>query len=153
MRRLLKVAIAVHVALYRLSRGRVGGRMGGLPVLLLTTVGRRSGKRRTLPLLYLEQGEALAVPASNGGEPRDPAWFLNLRERPEVQVATGGRREQRRARIAGGAERDRLWREFVSRSPQYGGYEARTQRTIPVVLLERIEAKERGRPPGRPPSR
>src|SRR5437764_14438205 len=91
--------------LYRMSGGRIGGRMKGAPILLLTTTGRRSGKRRTLPLLYIEDGDRLAVIASKGGAPEHPAWYRNLTADPQVEVEVGRRRRRMRARTAEGDER------------------------------------------------
>ena len=132
-----RIGNAVFATVYRASGGKVGGRMGKAPVLLLTTTGRRSGKRRTAPLLYLRDGDALAIVASKGGDPRHPGWFLNLRERPDVEVEVGGTRERRRARVATEAERARLWPQLVEIFPRYGDYQRRVARSIPVVLLEK----------------
>src|SRR5207253_1884739 len=95
---IFKVMGAIHVALYRLTGGRIGGRAFGAPVLLLTARGRKTGKARTTPLLYLEDGDRLVVVASKGGAPRHPAWFLNLAANPEVTVERGGERVPMRAR-------------------------------------------------------
>jgi len=126
----------VHKRLYRLSNGRIGARMAGLPVLLLDTVGRKSGTPRTNALTYLPWGEAFVVIASVLGEPRHPAWFLNLAARPEVGVQVGARRLRARAREAEGEERERIWDAVVKASPDYAQYRARTGRRIPVVVLE-----------------
>jgi F420H(2)-dependent quinone reductase len=106
-------------------------------VLLLTTTGRKTGKRRTSPLLYLRDGDMLAVVASEGGAPRHPAWYLNLAANPAVEVEIGRTREPRRARDASEDERARLWPRFVEMYAGYAAYERRTSRRIPVVLLER----------------
>ncbi|HXF81602.1 MAG TPA: nitroreductase family deazaflavin-dependent oxidoreductase [bacterium] len=106
-----------------------------MPVLLLTTRGRRSGQPRTNVLTYLPDGGALVVIASNGGAPRHPHWFLNLRAHPEAQVEIGGRRRSVRAREAEGPERDRLWALVVQRYGGYAVYQRRTRRRIPVVVL------------------
>ena len=127
---------ALNRRLYRATGGKVGGSFKGAPVLLLTTTGRRSGKPRTNPLLYLRDGEALAVVASEGGAPRHPAWFLNLKANPGVEVEIGRERLRLRAREATGEERDRLWPRLLELYPPYGDYQRRTERQIPVVLLE-----------------
>src|SRR5437868_5418594 len=93
--------------LYRMSGGRIGGKMKGAPILLLTTTGRKSGKARTMPLLYVEDGDRFAVIASAGGQQEQPAWYLNLRENPEVEVEVGRERRKLRARVAEGEERER----------------------------------------------
>jgi F420H(2)-dependent quinone reductase len=128
---------AVNRRLYRATGGKLGGKMKGAPILLLTTKGRKSGKPRTAPLLYLREGDALAVVASEGGAPRHPAWFLNLQADPEVEVEVGRARERRRAREATGDERATLWQRLVELYPPYEIYQQKTERTIPVVLLER----------------
>jgi deazaflavin-dependent oxidoreductase (nitroreductase family) len=125
-----------HVRLYRLSRGRIGGRVRGVDILLLDHVGRRSGKRRTTPLLYIEDGENLVIVASKGGSPKHPAWWVNLRANPETAVQVGGERRRIRAREAEGSERERLWPRVVEAWPDYENYQRRTERRIPVVVLE-----------------
>jgi len=132
-----RFAGAVTRALYRRSGGKVGGSMRGAPVLLLTTTGRKSGKPRTVPLLYLRAGNALAVVASEGGAPRHPAWFFNLQAEPGVEIELGRTRERRRAREATDDERATLWPRLVELYPPYESYQRKTTRTIPVVLLER----------------
>ena len=125
-----------NVPLYRLTRGRVGGRVGRAPVLLLTTTGRKSGASRTAPVLYMRDGERLVVIGSNAGNVRPPAWALNLRANPEASVEVGADKSAVRARVAEGEERDGLWRRM---NEQYGGFEdyrARTSRDIPVLVLE-----------------
>jgi deazaflavin-dependent oxidoreductase (nitroreductase family) len=129
---------AAHNTIYRLSGGKVGGRFGKAPVLLLTTRGRRSGKSRTTPLLYLEDGGDLAVVASKGGSPRHPAWFHNLRANSDVEVEVGRRRERRRARVATPEERERLWPQVVDLYGSYASYQDKTTREIPVVILEPV---------------
>src|SRR4051812_27932285 len=128
---------ATHNALYRLSGGKVGGKFGSAPVLLLTTTGRKSGKKRTAPLLYLAEGDDLVLVASKGGSPTHPSWFVNLRAQPEVEVQVGSKRERRRARVASGEERERLWQHLVELYSSYATYQTKTTREIPVVVLER----------------
>ena len=135
-RKTLKAASAVHRVLYRASGGRIGGRVWGLSILLLTTTGRRSGRPRTTPLCFLRDGDALVVVASNGGMDWFPDWWLNLIEQPRAEVLVG--REQRAvvARRAEPDEHARLWAEITAIAPGYLRYRARTQREIPLVLLE-----------------
>src|SRR4051812_24313571 len=121
-----KAINATHNTLYRLSGGKVGGRFGKAPVLLLTTTGRKSGKKRTAPLLYLTQGDDLVLVASKGGAPEHPAWFVNLRATPDVEVQVGSRRERRRARVAEGEERSRLWDQLIQLYPSYDTYQTKT---------------------------
>jgi deazaflavin-dependent oxidoreductase (nitroreductase family) len=126
----------LHAALYRASGGRIGGRLPrGVRVLLLTTTGRRTGKRRTIPLLYVRDGDAYVVVASAGGARSHPAWFLNLRSDPAVTIRVGGRTIEAEATVAAPEERDRLWPLVTRAWPGYDGYQARTRREIPVVIL------------------
>ena len=127
----------LHVRLYRLLGGRLVGRVGKAPILLLTTTGRKSGLARTSPLLYLADEGRLAIVASFGGHPRHPVWYLNLNANPAVQVQVGRDRFAARARTATSVERARLWPRFVEMYAGYAGYQQKTAREIPIVLLER----------------
>ncbi|MEM9175821.1 MAG: nitroreductase/quinone reductase family protein [Myxococcota bacterium] len=130
-----------HPRVYRFTGGRLGGRLAGLPVLLLETIGRRSHARRETALTYLPHphpdGEHFVVVASVLGEPRHPAWYLNLRADPKVAVRVGRRRIAVVARDAEGEEREQIWDDLIARSPDYAQYRTRTDRRIPVVVLER----------------
>ena len=130
-----RLFVPFHVLVYRLSGGRLLGRLGGLPVLLLTTTGRRSGKRRTMPLLYLEEDGALVVVASAAGAPRNPAWYGNLVANATVKVHTRDGRLDMLAETAADEDRQRLYDRFKAASDQYAGYETKTDRKIPIVLL------------------
>jgi len=125
----------LHVLVYRLTGGRVGGRMVGSQVLLLDHVGRRSGQRRTVPLLYLPDGDDLVIIASRGGSHQMPAWWLNLQADPETTVQVGSERRTVRAREAEGEERERLWTRAVEMYSDYAAYQTRTDRRIPVIVL------------------
>lgn len=129
---------ALHRFLYRLSGGRVGGRLWGLRVVLLTTTGRRTGKRRTVPLCSLRDGENVVVIGSYGGLDRPPAWWLNLEAHPDALLENGRNRRPVRARTASPEERSRLWAEVTAQAPGYLEYERRTDREIPVVILEPV---------------
>jgi deazaflavin-dependent oxidoreductase (nitroreductase family) len=121
---------------YRFSGGRLGGRFpGGAPVLLLTTVGRRSGRPRTAPLLYLSEGDDLVVVASKGGMSHHPLWYKNLEANPRVEVEIGTARRTMLARRATAAEKAALWPRLVTMYRDYDAYQARTERDIPVVIL------------------
>lgn len=133
----LRVLSAAHVAVYRLSGGRVGASFAGLRFLLLRTTGARSGRLRTTPLLYITDGADVVVVASNGGQPRHPGWFANLRQTPEVELTVGAEVWRARARIADPAERARLWPRVNEVYP-YQTYQDNTSREIPVVVLERL---------------
>lgn len=126
----------LHPRLYRWSGGRIGGRLMNMPVLLLRTRGRRTGALRENALTYLPADDACVVIGSCLGEPRHPAWVHNLRARPEACVQVGREVVPVRAREAEGEERERLWRAVVERQPEYAAYAERTERRIPVVVLE-----------------
>jgi deazaflavin-dependent oxidoreductase (nitroreductase family) len=125
-----------HTAAYKLSRGRIGGSSMGAPVALLEHVGRRSGQHRTTPLICKPDGDNLVVIASKGGVEKHPAWYLNLMESPETHVWWKGSKRPVRARVATGEERARLWEMMVDAYKPYAGYQRRTEREIPVVVLE-----------------
>jgi deazaflavin-dependent oxidoreductase (nitroreductase family) len=129
---------AVHRAILTVSRGRLGWRGAGMPVLELTTVGRRSGQRRSVMLTSpLQEGDTIVVVASRGGDDHHPAWFLNLRDHPEVEVAfAGGSRRKMTARVADAEERARLWPRVTADHANYAQYQTKTAREIPLVLLE-----------------
>ena len=133
----LRVMGGLHNALYRLTGGKVGGRMGKAPVLLLSVTGRKSGKRRTTPLLYGRDGDNFVVIASMGGAPKHPAWYLNLQGQ-EAEIQVGRAKLRVRAREAEGEERARLWAHMVSLYPAYDSYQKKTSRRIPVVVLEPV---------------
>ncbi|MGI8516730.1 MAG: nitroreductase/quinone reductase family protein [Acidimicrobiia bacterium] len=127
---------SIHRALYRGTGGRIGRRLVSNDMLLLITRGRRTGKRHEVPLLYLRDGRRLVVIASYGGRPKDPDWFDNLLADPSVKVQIDDRRIDARAVVATGGDRDSWWRRFVEAYPGYSGYQARTDRKIPIVFLE-----------------
>jgi deazaflavin-dependent oxidoreductase (nitroreductase family) len=127
----------LHRAVYEATGGRLGAKLGWLPMLLLTTIGRRSGEKRTVPLAYLEDGDAWVVVASNGGSDRHPAWWLNLLQSPRARIRVGRRELDVRASLATAEERARLWPRLKEVNPAYRGYETKTRREIPVVLLRR----------------
>jgi F420H(2)-dependent quinone reductase len=134
---LLRRLMGGHTTVYRLSNGLIGHRFPGAPpVLLLDHVGARSGVKRTTPLVYGRDGSDLVLVASKGGYPKNPAWLHNLRANPDTTVQVGSRIGNVRARIAEGAERERLWKLMVGVYPGYDGYRRRTDREIPVIVLE-----------------
>jgi deazaflavin-dependent oxidoreductase (nitroreductase family) len=124
----------MHTALYRMTGGWVGGWIG-VPILLLTTKGRKSGKPRTQPLLYLATDQGYALVASYGGSDQHPDWYRNLEAEPEVQVQVGPIRKRMLARTASPERRAELWPRLVSLYKDYDVYQSRTQRQIPVVEL------------------
>jgi deazaflavin-dependent oxidoreductase (nitroreductase family) len=133
--------LSIYQWLYEKSDGRFTW-LAGLPVLLLRTIGRKSGAERTSALVYLRDGGNLVVVASNGGSDRSPGWFFNIQKNPEVGVQIGRQRMRMRARIADPQERARLW-PLVNRnnSNRYDGYQAKTKRQIPVVVLSPCERR------------
>jgi deazaflavin-dependent oxidoreductase (nitroreductase family) len=133
--RIVNAAVALNTALYRMTGGRLGNRVKGAPVLLLDHVGRRSGQKRTVPLLYLQDGENLVIVASRGGSDAMPAWCLNLRANPRTTVQVGPRRREVLAREADAEEKARLWPRLVEMYPDYDAYQRRTDRQIPVIVL------------------
>jgi F420H(2)-dependent quinone reductase len=137
--RFWEMGTSVHVAAYKLSHGRIGGHSMGAPVVLVESVGRKSGKRRTHPLICGEDGDNLVVVASKGGVDRHPAWYLNLMDNPQTTAYWRGDKRQVHARDATDAERERLWPMMVSIYRPYESYQRRTERKLPVVILERID--------------
>jgi deazaflavin-dependent oxidoreductase (nitroreductase family) len=128
----------LHAVAYKASHGRIGGKAYGVPVALVESVGRKSGKRRTHPLLCQEDSDNLVLIASKGGTDRHPAWYHNLMANPETTAWWKGERRRVRAREADGAERDRLWEMMAGAYPEYEGYQRRAPRRIPVVVLEPV---------------
>ncbi len=130
--------MGAHTFLYRRTGGRLGHSFPGVrgKMLLLDHVGARSGTLRTSPLLYVDDGDSFVVIASKGGFPRHPAWFHNLRANPETTVQVGTERLPVRARVADPAERERLWPKAVAAYKGYEDYRQRTDRQIPLVILE-----------------
>lgn len=126
----------LNIPLYRVSNGRIGGRIHKAPVLLLTTTGRKSGLPRTVPVVYLADGEDLIVIGSNAGHSRTPAWSLNLQANPEAEVEVGRDRRPVRARVAEGEEREALWGKHNEQYSGFDEYEARTDRDIALFVLE-----------------
>jgi F420H(2)-dependent quinone reductase len=128
---------AIHRVLYRASGGRVVAQIWNLPIVLLTTTGRTSGKPRTTPLCTLRSGDAFVVIASFGGMDHPPSWWLNLEATPSASLQIGREHIAVTARTTSGEERNHLWSQIVERAPGYLSYARRTTREIPVVVLER----------------
>ena len=134
-----KVAGKAHSSLYRATDGRVGGRFLGGPVLLLNTTGRKSGQRRTTPLLYVMDGEDFVIIASNGGAPKHPAWYLNLKANPDATVEIEGRETRVRAEEASPEDKGRLWQKMVEMYSGYDGYQRKAEREIPLLVLHPLD--------------
>lgn len=132
-----KLATGAHRAVFTASKGRLFGRALGMPVVELVTVGRKSGKMRTTMLTApIVDEDRMVLVASFGGDDRHPTWYLNLRANPEVRVTDGGTTRTMTARVASEEERAELWPRIVSTHPGYEQYQSKTDRTIPVVVLE-----------------
>ena len=132
-----RLFIAGHVALYRRSAGKRGAKLGRLPVILLTTRGRKTGAERTVPVVPFRDGDQLYVVASMGGQPQHPAWYFNLEANPDVEVQVGADRYHARAEILPPERRALVWPKLTSAMPNFAQYQTKTSRVIPVVQLVR----------------
>lgn len=133
-----KYGTRLHQAAFDLTKGRLGGRMIGMPVVRLTTTGAKSGQQRnTMLTAPVASDDRVVLVASKGGSPKHPAWYHNLRANPEVQLTRKGRTESWVARTASDAERTELWPQIVAAYKGYDDYQQATDRPIPVVILER----------------
>jgi deazaflavin-dependent oxidoreductase (nitroreductase family) len=124
---------------FRANGGKTFGIFRDQPLLLLTTTGAKSGEPRTTPLVYTRDGDHLVIVASNGGAPSHPSWFLNVLAHPEVTVEVGSERLTMRAAVAEGEARDRLYARQAAAMPAFTAYQAKTERRIPIVVLEKVE--------------
>ncbi len=132
-----KAVTRFHQVVFDVSRGKVIGKASGMPVVKLTTVGRKSGQcRATMLTSPLVEGDNVVLVASFGGDDRDPMWYSNLVVNPDVEVVMSGSHRTMRARVAEGDERTRLWETLTAKHANYAGYQRRTSRQIPVVVLE-----------------
>jgi len=132
-----KFVTRFHQLTFDLSKGKVAGTVGGMPVVKLTTVGSKSGQRRSTMLTSpLIEGDNVVLVASYGGDDRNPAWYRNLAANPDVEIVMNGARKSMRARVAEGDERTRLWETLTAGHANYAGYQRKTSRQIPVVVLE-----------------
>lgn len=126
-----------HVQRYQETDGEVGYLWNGVTALLLTMTGRKSGQRRTIPIIFTQVGDAYVIIASKGGSPTHPAWYLNLLDDPHVRVQVKGDKFDAIARTAESPEREQLWAAAIKQWPNYDVYQSRTERKIPVVVLSR----------------
>jgi deazaflavin-dependent oxidoreductase (nitroreductase family) len=127
-----------HVRVYQETNGEEGYIWNGVPTLLFTTKGRKSGKLYTNPIIYTQVGDKQVIMASMGGSPTHPSWYLNIQENPEIDVQIKADKFRARTRTATGQEREDLWAEAIKDWPNYDVYQSRTERQIPVVVIERI---------------
>ena len=125
-----------QVAVFRRTNGKYLSSMRGMPILLLTTVGRKTGQHRTTPLMYIRDGENYVLTASNNGRASNPAWFYNLQASPQAEIDLPGKRLQIIAALATPAEKDRLWPMLVAQAPFFDGYRKKTSRQIPMLVLK-----------------
>ncbi len=135
MKIFLKAFLTLHVMLYRLTNGKIGGKMGGNPIVLLDTVGRKSGKARTTPLVYMQDGASYVITASNGGADRHPGWYYNLKEQEQTTIQVQGQKLAVTAELATEETYNRLWAQLVAKHPQFQGYKEKTTRQIPLFIL------------------
>jgi deazaflavin-dependent oxidoreductase (nitroreductase family) len=136
-----RVKSKLHRRIFLASKGKVLGRVGGMPVLALTTVGRRSGRPHTVMLTSpVQRDGSYVVVASDGGDPEDPDWFRNVRATPQVQVVVDGAERSMSARILTASEKQEVWTQVVARNDVYAGYQRRTTRDLPLVWLEPVDA-------------
>jgi F420H(2)-dependent quinone reductase len=135
-KRIFKLFMSVHVWMYRQSSGKRGSTMRGMPILLLTTIGRKSGQHRTTPLMYLEDDQNLVITASAGGGDAHPAWFTNLQKNPRATVEIKGITQPVIAQVATEEQKRALWPKLVAQAPFFGEYQRKTTREIPVIILQ-----------------
>jgi deazaflavin-dependent oxidoreductase (nitroreductase family) len=144
MNPILKLFLGANVFLFRATGGKIGSSMFGGKVLLLTTVGSKSGKERTVPVMYFYDGPSRVVIGSAGGSPKHPAWYKNLNRHPAVTVEIKGKRYPARAETVTGSDRDRIWKTVVTEQPRFAEYAQKTKgREIPVVVLNEIDPDTR----------
>lgn len=138
----LQNAVAsVHTFIYRNTNGAIGGRVMNCPVLLLTTTGRKTNRQRTVPLLYLADGDNVVLVASNGGATKHPTWWLNLQSNPEAQIQVRGIKQRVLAEKGSPEEKQRLWPLLTAMYPGYKRYQEITNRDIPVVILRPVSRR------------
>lgn len=133
--KLARVATGTHTAIYRASKGKIAGSMGGRQVSLLTTTGSRTGKQHTTPVMTFPHDAGLVIVASNGGSDRMPSWYYNLSAHPRVSIQTGAQVQAMTARTASPDEKAQIWPGIVAAASNFGNYQTRTSRDIPVVIL------------------
>ncbi len=139
VRSLFRSILSIYVFLYRRTGGKFGGKVRGLPVLLLTTIGRKTGKQRTTPLGYFEDNGGYVITASNAGFNTNPGWFHNVKSNLRAIIQVNERQFEVSAEIAGSEKRHQLWARLMELAPSYGDYAKRTSREIPLVILRPVK--------------
>ena len=135
---IVKMFTGLHVFLYHTSGGKIWGKMGSNPVLLLTTTGRKTGKQRTTPVVFTRKNDEYLIAASAGGSNQNPTWLSNLNTKPEATIEIDGKQIKVKALITSGDERDQLYELFKAMGPGFIEYEKKTTRKIPVVRLQPV---------------
>lgn len=136
---ILNWVLSVAVFLYRATDGRVGGSMNRVPVLLLTARGRKSGKERTIPLIYIMDGSSYVITASAGGADKNPGWFFNVHSNPNVTIQVKDKRIRAVAEVAGPEKKSELWLQLLKVAPGFAAYQQRTSREIPMMILHPVK--------------
>lgn len=134
-KQMFRLTMAIHIFLYRLTGGRLGGKMRGFKVLLLTTTGRKSGQQRTTPLGYFDYDGSYVIVASNAGLPRNPSWYYNLKDNPQATIQVQDRVLTVIGEETKGDLRSQLWKQVIAQAPGYAEYPKRTTREIPVMIM------------------
>lgn len=140
IKKFFRFALNIFVSLYRLTRGKFGGRVQGLPVMLLRTIGRKTGRERTTPLGYFMEDGNYIITASNAGLDTHPGWFHNLRANPHVTIEIKDQQLEAEAEVAAPEKRRALWSQLISLSPWYANYPKKTTREIPLVILHPLKS-------------
>ncbi len=135
---LMRLFTALNVFVYKLSAGRLMNSMMGTPICLVTMTGAKTGRKRTIPLMYNPHGDDVILVASLGGAPRNPLWYYNLVAHPDVEIQDGARKRRMRCRQASPEEKAALWPAIVANFPSYGAYQRRTDRDIPVMVCSPV---------------
>jgi deazaflavin-dependent oxidoreductase (nitroreductase family) len=135
---IVKVLTPIYIFLYKLSGGKIGGQMGVMPILLLTTTGRKSGKVRTVPVAFMEKDNSYIVIASFSGQPKHPAWYHNIKNNGTATIQIGGSQHKVKAEIADPEKKKVLWEYAQKITPSYQEFQERTSREIPVVILHPV---------------
>jgi deazaflavin-dependent oxidoreductase (nitroreductase family) len=136
---IIKLFMSLHVGLYRLTGGRVGGSMGNMQVLILTTTGRKTGKTHVNPVAYFERDGGYLIVASNGGKDNHPAWYFNLKAKPDITIQVKDKQLPVHAEVVSGEKRAAYWKYVVQTSPNFANYEKSTKREIPLVFLSQFK--------------